>query len=59
MAQIELENQPEMVHPARMGPPSCWMDQKAGQNLPRLGDYLLENASWSRTETGRVREMGE
>ena len=42
MAQIELENQPEMVHPVRMGPPSCWMDQSVSQNLLRFGDDLLE-----------------
>lgn len=36
------------------------MDQKAGQNIPRLGDYLLEkNASWSCAEARRVRKMGE
>lgn len=42
MDQTKLENQPEMVHPARMGPPSCWMDQKASQSLLRLGDILLD-----------------
>ena len=42
MDQIKLENQAEMVHPARMGPPSCWMDQKVSQGLLGLGDSLSD-----------------
>lgn len=40
MDQTKLENQLEMVHLARMGPPSCWIDQKVSQSLPRLGNIL-------------------